>query len=169
MRQMYFITSTVNAWKSLFHRAEFAEIIIRSLSFMITNERIKLHGYVIMPNHLHLILTINEQYALSSYLRDFHKYTAYEIIKLFKESKCPDLALFEVKKNDRAYQIWQETHAPKTVQSYKFFRQKLEYIHNNPLSARWRLCERPERYPYSSAGDYLTNKPGLLRVEKIVI
>jgi putative transposase len=32
--------------------------------------------------------------------------------------------------------------------------QKLNYIHNNPLNARWNLAKRPEDYYWSSARFY---------------
>lgn len=74
------------------------------------------------------------------------------------------LEKLKVGKNDRRYQVWMETHAPKVIETFPFFRQKMEYIHNNPLSPCWLLCERPEDYPYSSAKDYILGKRGLLEI-----
>jgi len=73
----------------------------------------------------------------------------------------------EFRDKDRTYQIWQNSHSPKQIISFPFFRQKLEYIQNNPCTEHWQLCELPEQYPYSSASDYLLDKPGILDIEKI--
>lgn len=132
---------------------------------MISEERISLHGYVIMPNHLHLILTVAESYDLPSFLRDFHKFTSQQIIKILRNESSSLLEKFEVDKSDRRYQVWLETHSPKMIETFPFFRQKLEYIHNNPLSPRWRLCERPEDYQLSSARDYILKEDGKLKIE----
>lgn len=165
MRRTYFITSTANGWIRLFDRPEFSQIILNSLAFMISEERIKLHGYVIMPNHLHLILTVSKSYDLSSFLRDFHKFTSQQIIKILRNESSSLLEKLEVDKNDRRYQVWMETHAPKAIEMFPFLRQKLEYIHNNPLSPRWSLCDKPEDYPFSSARDYILKEDGKLKIE----
>ena len=164
---MYFITSTIKDWIPLLKRAEFRNIIIDSFKFLIEENRIKLHGYVIMPNHIHTIYTVLNPYILSTIFRDFHKYTSQQIIKLLRNEKLDALQLFKSSRKDRIYQIWQTTHSPKQIESFPFFRQKLEYIHNNPCTEIWHLCEIPEHYPFSSAGDYLLNKPGILNIEKV--
>jgi len=78
-----------------------------------------------------------------------------------------ELHVLKSERKDRVYQIWQNTHSPKQIESFPFFRQKLEYIHNNPCTEHWQLCELPEQYPYSSASDYLLDKPGILDIERI--
>ncbi|MDH5511441.1 MAG: transposase [Nitrospinota bacterium] len=98
MRNTYFITSTVNGWIPLFHRPEYAQVVLDSLAFVIAEERIMLHGYVIMPNHLHVILSIAEKYDLSSFLRDFHKFTSQQIIKIMRNEASGLLDRLAVKK-----------------------------------------------------------------------
>lgn len=147
MRQTYFITSTVNSWIRLFDRPEFVQVVLDSLAFLIAERRIKLNGYAIMPNNLHLILSVADFYDLPSFLRDFHKFTSQQILKILRNESDSLLEKLEVGKNDRRHQVWMETHAPKAIRDISFFRQKLEYIHNNPLNPRWLLCEKPEGYP----------------------
>ena len=52
---MFFTTSTVKDWIHIFQEEKFRTIIIDSLRFLIDQKRIKLYGYVIMPNHIHII------------------------------------------------------------------------------------------------------------------
>ena len=63
--------------------------------------------------------------------------------------------------NNKNFQFWQQENHPEELISAKFMRQKLDYIHNNPVSAR--LVDTPERYVYSSAKDYY-GEQGLLPV-----
>ncbi len=164
---IYFTTSTINKWIKLFHIVKYRKIILDSLNYLINNKIVKIHGYVIMPNHIHLLLTILEPHSISNVLRDFHKYTSQQIIKLLRNNNSEILERLLSDRNDRKYQIWQTSHAVKQVESADFFRQKLEYIHNNPCTERWQLCEKPEDYQYSSASDYLLDIDGPVNVDKI--
>ncbi len=165
---IFFVTSTIKNWISLFDDKAFRDIVIGSIQFMIHDTRILLHGYVIMPNHIHKILTVRKSYILSQIFRDFHKYTSQQIIKIMRNNKDSRLSQFRSDRNDRLYQIWQTTHSPKEIETFLFFRQKLEYIHNNPCTEHWRLSKNPEDYPFSSARDYLLDIPGILQVDKIL-
>ena len=167
MANTYFITSTVKDWIHVFNRPDLIGIVTASLKFMVDNGRIELHAYVIMPNHIHLVLSHPDSYPLGSFIRDFHKFTAQKIILKLKDENHPLIAKLQSALNDRKCQLWQETHAPKKIISSRFYLQKINYIHNNPLAARWRLCERPEYYKYSSAKDYILGKPGELPLKKI--
>ena len=164
---MFFTTSTVKDWIPIFQEERFRRIVIDSIKFLINQKRIRLHGYVIMPNHLHLIFSVVNPFVLSDIFRDFHKFTPQQIIKILRNEKEHLLKRVKSKKSDRKFQIWQSTHAPKQVENLTFFRQKLEYIHNNPCSERWKLCRAPEEYLYSSAKDYILNKRGVLEIEKV--
>jgi hypothetical protein len=74
---------------------------------------------------------------------------------------------FLSKRSDREYQIWYATNAIKNISSLIFFRQKLNYIHNNPKQENWLLVDNSEDYIYSSARDYLLGEKGLLPLEKL--
>jgi putative transposase len=63
--------------------------------------------------------------------------------------------------NNSFNQVWQNGNHLIELQSPKFFRQKLDYIHLNPVRAGW--VKKPEEYLYSSATNYITNT-GLIEV-----
>ena len=46
----------------------------------------------------------------------------------------------------------------------RMLEQKLDYIHNNPVSGKWDLVNDYVDYKYSSAGFYQINRPGITRV-----
>jgi REP element-mobilizing transposase RayT len=73
----YFVTFTTVGWVDVFTRKELKEIIIESLKYCQKEKGLIIHAYVIMSNHLHLILRAKEGSAgLSAIIRDFKKYTS---------------------------------------------------------------------------------------------
>lgn len=77
---MYFITSTVVDWVDVFTRQRYRDIVIGSMNFCCENRGLKIYGYVIMSNHIHLIVS-SEAGILSDTLRDFKRFTATNIIE----------------------------------------------------------------------------------------
>ena len=68
-------------------------------------------------------------------------------------------------KNNKTFKIWQDGNRPKKMLHPKFIRQKISYIHNNPVEAR--IVRKPEDYLYSSACAYLGLDDSMLKVEVI--
>ena len=73
---LQFFTATNLWWKKLLQPDKYKQIIIDSLKFLVENERVKVYGFVIMPNHIHIIWRIDENHKLEDVKRDFLKYTA---------------------------------------------------------------------------------------------
>jgi putative transposase len=153
----YFITFTLVEWIPLLNIPEFASMLIDSLKFCVQNKGISIFGYCIMPSHVHLIVK-SELYPLGSVIRDIKKFTAsqishrtetvekyHEYFKVFQNSATG------IKRNKHV-KIWQDGYHPEIIISNKFFFQKLNYIHNNPVVAGF--AARSEDYYYSSARNY---------------
>ena len=106
-------------------------------------------------------------------LRDFKKFTSKELIKAISENNSESrrqwmLNIFlqagESNSRNKAFQFWRQDNQPKEMFGEEFIRQKLNYIHENPVTAG--IVERAEDYLYSSARDYNDgNQVGLLEVE----
>ena len=152
-----FFTATILEWKKLLAPDKYKDIIMDSLRFLVANKRIKLYGFVIMPNHLHLIWQMMDSIKQSDVQRDFLKYTAQQIKFDLQVNHPSVLKQFEVNVKDRAYQIWEHRPLSVPLWSSYVFGQKLDYIHNNPIQEKWKLSELPEKYHYSSAKYYLLN------------
>jgi putative transposase len=169
---IYYITFATVEWVDLFTRAEYRNILIDSLKFCQNHKGLQIFGWVIMSNHVHFILR-SKSGDLSGTIRDFKKYTAVKLIQEIsynsKESR-KDWMLDVFKKagksnsQNKNYQLWQQNNHPKEILPYspKFGKQKLDYIHNNPINAG--LVEKAEDYIYSSARDYAGIK-GLIEIE----
>ncbi len=96
----------------------------------------------------------------------FKSYTARRLLKYLRENGVKQildqLAFYKKRhKHDRAYQFWQEGVHPELIQSDEMLRQKIEYIHSNPVKRGY--VDEPEHWRYSSARDY-AGMPGVLDV-----
>ena len=75
-------------WIDVFSKEQYKEIVIESLKYCIEAKGLNLHEWVIMRNHLHLIVNAKEDQKLADIIRDFKKYTSKQIIKaIFEKSK----------------------------------------------------------------------------------
>jgi hypothetical protein len=66
-----------------------------------------------------------------------------------------------VHKTESTYQVWKEGNHPQLIESEEVMRQKLDYIHQNPVKRGY--VDLPEHWRYSSARDYAGQK-GLIEV-----
>jgi len=166
----YFTTTTLSGFVELFNQDEYTQILIRNLDFYRRKFEFKLLAYVIMPQHLHLIILPGSKGDISEIMRDFKKHTAKEIIQLLEEGKRLDiLGVFHGKaqryhsKDNRKYQVWEDRFDDVALYSDEVFRTKLDYIHNNPVEAG--LVDSPTNYPYSSARNYDSGDHSIIRVD----
>ena len=83
---VYFITCTVNKWVDIFTGKIYTDIVVDSLNFCVENKGLIIYGYVIMSNHVHLLIQAKEE-NLSDILRDFKKFTSQPIIRTLEENK----------------------------------------------------------------------------------
>ncbi len=147
-----FYTATILNWKMLLNQVKYKQIIIDSLSFLSKEKRVKIYGFVIMDNHIHIIWQGTTLHSLKHTQLSFMKYTAQQIkFDLIKYN--PDLLpYFMVEAKDRNYQFWERNSLSVDIMSSEVFIQKLNYIHNNPVKAG--LCNNRIDYKYSSVKHY---------------
>ncbi len=160
----YSITASTVNWLALFSNPDACAILLNSLQFLIENQRIILHAYVIMENHLHLVLFAEN---LSKEIANFKSFTARKCIDYYIKQQnqfvLNQLTFYKLEyKCDRQYQFWQEGSHPERITSIEMLQQKIDYTHFNPV--RRGYVEMPEHWRYSSARDYAGGK-GLLPVE----
>jgi REP element-mobilizing transposase RayT len=157
------VTCTIVAWLPIFTRPEAAQIVLDSWRFLQDQGRIVLLGYVILENHLHWIAAADD---LSKEVGNFKSYTARRLIELLEaahaDTLLEQLAYFKLRhKLDQEYQLWQEGSHPQEIANEEIMRQKLEYIHNNPVQRGY--VDDPLHWRYSSARNY-ARRPGLIDV-----
>ena len=74
-----FFTATILEWKHLFADDEMKNIIINSLQFLVNDGRVIIYGFVIMPNHIHLIWQIQDKFERAKVQQSFLKFTAQQM------------------------------------------------------------------------------------------
>jgi putative transposase len=151
-----FFTATILEWKYLLKEDIFKDIVINSLLFLKKEKSIVVYGFVIMPNHIHLIWQIQDGYKQEMIQNRFLKFTAQQMKFRLIDTNDQRLSQFLVNAKDRQYQFWERNSLSIDLWSPNVFTQKLDYIHDNPLQDKWQLVKYPEDYKYSSAAFYET-------------
>jgi len=152
-----FFTASIYEMKFLLKHEKYKQIVLDSLKFLVDQNRVYLYSFCIMSNHIHIIWQIRPENRCEDVQRDFLKFTAQKIRFDLKDNHPKELSKFEVNLKDRKYQFWQRNPLSVELYSQSVFRQKLEYIHWNPVKAG--ICLTPEDYFWSSARFYEKNDP----------
>ena len=164
----HFITATVVDWIDVFTRKCYSDCIIDSLNYCIKNKSMVLYGYVIMSNHIHMVVQ-SDVGELSNLLRDFKKFTAKNILEKIQtqpESRREWILerfqkATESHSRNKNYQFWKYGNHAEEVYSNKFMWSKLDYIHLNPVRAG--VVKKASDYIYSSASNYVFDE-GLVKI-----
>jgi REP element-mobilizing transposase RayT len=158
----HFLTCTAVQWLPLFAQPANAHILLDALRFLQREQGLLLYGYVIMENHCHLLAAAP---ALGKSISSFKSFTARCIVNRMRERRSPALHLLAWHKTrhkrDREHQVWQEGSHPEQIQGESMMRQKLEYIHSNPVARGY--VDDPLHWRYSSARSY-AGQEGLIEV-----
>jgi putative transposase len=151
--EVYFWTATIKNWIHLLQPEHRKRVIMDSLIFLSESGFITVFAYVIMPNHIHLIWKLNKVNGKELPHTSFLKFTSRQFLKElmgYPES----LLKFCANQANKSVNFWQRDSLAFELFTKRVAFQKLNYIHNNPVSGRWNLCEYPDQYVYSSATFY---------------
>ncbi|WP_462249341.1 REP-associated tyrosine transposase [Ekhidna sp.] len=167
---IYFLSTAVVNWIDVFTRILYKEIVIESLKYCVKNKGMMLYGYVIMTNHIHLIIGRRpDGSAFADMVRDFKKFTSSQILNAIQDNPQEGRKEWMIWMMERAaqknsnntnFQFWQQDNHPIELEG-DWIEQKLEYVHKNPVEAGF--VREPEEYRYSSASNY-AGKGGLVEV-----
>lgn len=129
----YFVTTRCWQGRSVFQVTRIAEILIQTIARYRDRGDYLLHEFVVMPNHLHILITPSSTTSLEKAIQLIKGGSSYEIHK-----QC-----------ERKMQIWQEGFHDWTIRDTNDWQSKVVYIRMNPVRAK--LVERLEQWPFSSA------------------
>jgi len=156
----YFVTWTVVDWRPLFAEPSYRQIVLDSLNYLRTDKHTQLNAFVAMSSHIHAILWPDDGVNLSDVTPDFKRFTSREISREAERQGAKELLLSfkKARKENRAqdvstYQGWQEGSHPEAIFTEKFAKQKIDYIHLNPVRAG--IVKTADKWPYSSARAYM--------------
>ena len=126
-------------------------------SFLEELERVRrerpfqLVGYVVMPNHVHMLMSEPERGTVST------------VLQLLKQRVSRKMR--KDKTSSKAAAFWQPRFYDFNVYSSGKVKEKLNYMHANPVIRR--LVKHPKDWPWSSWGFYTTEETGLIAVDPI--
>lgn len=152
----YFLTFTVVDWIDVFTRPEYKQVIVDSLNYCIKQKGLECYGWVLMTNHIHLVVRAVAPARLSDIIRDYKKYTSKKIVELIQatpESRREWLLhkfAYWAASTGRAesYKMWTDDNHAIYLDNTNLFTQKLNYMHDNPV--RQLIVANPEDYLYST-------------------
>lgn len=166
-RGVYFITFTCFNWFSLIELTKGYDLVYNFFDVLKENKNDVL-GYVIMPNHVHLLLHYTSTgQSLNTIIGNGKRFIGYDLVKRLEKNgefvllnQMKEAVTAKDRQRNKKHEVWQGTFDVKECRTEKFILQKLNYIHNNPCSGKWKLCDKPYQYPHSSARFYDGDKRG---------
>ncbi|WP_295458661.1 transposase [uncultured Thiodictyon sp.] len=159
----HFLTDTVVEWLPVFTRPETAQVLFDSWTWLQANAGLRLYGFVLLENHLHAVAQASD---LPGVWQRFKSFTAKRLIEVLETAGARQLLdrmafAFKAQRGDRTHQFWQEGSHPQAIEGEEMLRQKLEYIHWNPVKRGF--VDEPEYWRWSSARVY-AGRAGVVEV-----
>ena len=160
-------TTTVCFKRVPVFRSEIAcNLFINALAETRERCKFKLIGYGVMPDHVHLILNpLNRN--ISVVMGRVKSTSARQILDWLRESRhatsLKKLALAVPQARSHTHSLWLKDFSSIDLWSPRFIRQKLNYIHLNPVRAG--LCKHPAEWKWSSYRAYFPHEPGSVPIE----
>ena len=168
--KLFYITFTCYEWLPLIERTQSYDLVYKWFEYLRT-QSIDVVGYVIMPNHIHCILNFPQKdFSLQTIISNAKRFMAYEIIKRLEANG--EHGLLQLLKNSlgasrvekgQMHKVFRNSFDAKAIRSWRFMRQKLRYMHENPVRGSYDLVDDWIYYPHSSAGYYEYGLPGYFR------
>ena len=158
---MYYCTFTCYNWLPLIDLTKSYDIVYNWFNILIQDNR-HIIAYVIMPNHIHFIIYFPKAgFNLNTIIGNAKRFMAYEIINRLKEKgnvellhRLENLVTERERKKGQLHKIFKDTFDAKAIITQHFLLQKINYIHNNPVTGKWMLAKDFIAYEYSSASFY---------------
>ncbi len=111
---------------------EIARAVAQALHYF-DGSRYRLHVWVVMPNHVHVLVTLMGNATLSSVLHSWKSYTVRRANEILS----------------REGRFWQPDYFDRFVRDERHYRATVYYIHQNPVKAG--LCKAASDWRWSSA------------------
>jgi putative transposase len=142
--QSHFVTFCCHHRRRVFTTDASRRIFELALERVRRSFRLQVYGYVVMPEHVHLLLSEPQENTLSDALKSLKQGVSRRLI-------------------GAADHFWQKRYYDFNIRNYPQFVEKLRYIHRNPMRAG--LCERPEDWECGSFRHYATGFEGRVEIE----
>ena len=158
--KLYYVTFTIVGWIDVFTRKEYVYDLMKNIKYCQENKGLEIYAYVIMSNHVHMIARSTMQ-PLNVLLGNFKSYTSKQLITQIESNSQESrkdwlihMFKFYGKGNSQneEVQFWQNGNHPIELRSWEIIKQKMNYLHNNPVKQG--IVANPQDYIYSSAHEF---------------
>ncbi len=140
----HYVTFTCYKHRRLLDNQRAKRIVIAILNDQLKKQDGKCAGFVIMPDHVHVIVWFKETNQLSHFMKQWKQRSSVQIKKNLKNHFKKYQSMF-----DTGEPIWQRRYFSFNLYSPGKIREKIDYMHDNPVKAG--LVSYPEEWEYSSA------------------
>lgn len=172
---IHFVTFTNYQWLPLIEITGSYDLVYKWFD-VLQSKGHSVVGYVVMPNHLHVLIAFNHpSQSLNTIIGNGKRFIAYGILDRLKQAGRTDIlnklsagVTTSDKNRGKLHQVFEGSFDIKECSTLKFINQKLDYIHNNPVAKKWSLAERTIDYMHSSALFYETGVQSLFNVTNFI-
>jgi len=142
------------------------EYVAESINHARLLHEFEVWAYVLMPEHVHLLIfPKNEEYSISNIVKSIKQTSSKRLIQFLKENNPEALKLLETGLEKPRYKFWQRRRGfDRDLGSPEAIRKNIDYIHDNPVKRG--LVENPEDWAWSSARYWLLEEEGPVVVER---
>jgi REP element-mobilizing transposase RayT len=162
---MYFITFTCYDWLPLFEITDGYHLVYKQFDYLKSCGH-SIIGYVIMPNHVHTLIHFADLgKKVNTIVGNMKRFMAYDLVVALKEQQQFDvLKKLEAgttpyeRKGGKLHRVFELSFDCKYCYGDSFIKQKLDYMHQNPVRGKWSLVENAMDYLHSSAYFYFEGK-----------
>jgi len=143
----YFLTTRTQSGLDVFKNKECCRLLIKDIAYYRKELEFLIYAYVIMPNHFHWIIHPSDKANISFIMNKVKGHSSFVINKYL----------------DRKGKLWQARFHDHVIRNGPDLREKINYIHKNPVTAD--LVEVPEDYKYSSCRNYYLHDDSILVID----
>ena len=161
-----FITFTTYRRIRLLELAPAMEIVARHINILRKSRGIEIHGYVLMPEHIHFVITPPDGLKLGIEIGKMKARSAHEILSLWRTNGMPIPKRLDWQHSptgDSAF--WQRRCYDHNCRTAEIAIEKINYCHMNPVKQK--LVNSPEEWLYSSYNWYVGKTGGPVIIDNI--
>ncbi|MBN1440994.1 MAG: hypothetical protein JW929_16435 [Anaerolineales bacterium] len=152
---VFYVRAAVGGWKHLFANEACARIVFDSLAHLGRTRKLLLYAFVLLPSHLNLLCR-PQSGDLRRVLEGFADFTAARMVSaLRRRGRHPLMHYLHARSENVKHgaPIWGDLRVEE-ISSRNRLASVLDFLHDKPLSAEWRLAAKRSEYVYSSACFY---------------
>ncbi|PYX10066.1 MAG: transposase [Acidobacteria bacterium] len=147
--QSHFVTFSCYRRQPYFATVEVFDLFVHCLEDMRRRFELCVYGYVVMPEHVHLLLSEPTGAKLAEAIH----YLKLSFAKRLRSRRSPE----------ESGSFWQKRYYDRNVRNYREFTVKLRYLHRNPVKRG--LVVNPEEWKWSSYRHYALREKGIVEIE----